>query len=175
MVKQPARAAALLVALVTTACDFPTSLPRFETRIAMPLEETRLVVSELAPANVTVTPGSFQIDVSSASASRSLAQMCGAPCTAVQGQQVPKPAFTDVFGVAAALPGDVVSATLLSGTARVTVAHTFAFDPLRPPGSTQNGCCAWFCAATAASSAGTARRARSRPPSYATSRSRRAW
>jgi hypothetical protein len=132
-------AAALLMVLALSACDFPTSLPRLETRIAFPMEGTRMTVTQFAPAGVTATPTAFQISVAASSSARSLAQMCGAPCVAVQGQQVPKPAFTDAFGVSTTMPADLISATLTGGAARVTVSHTFAFDPLRPPGSTQNG------------------------------------
>jgi hypothetical protein len=132
--------AAVLLALATGACDFPTSLPRFETRVAIPFDETRLAVSQLLPAGVTTSANSFLVSVPAASAQRTLGQMCGAPCLTAQGQQVAKPAFTDVFSVTTALPEDVVAATLASGSATLTVSHTFTFDPLQAaPGSTQSG------------------------------------
>jgi hypothetical protein len=132
------RTAPLLLAGLA-ACDIPTGLPRFETRIAIPLDGTRLRVSQLVPAGVSVTPAAFHIGVAAASGSRSLAQMCGTPCTSAAGLVVPKPAFTDAFSLTSALPASIVSATLASGEAEIRVAHTFAWDPLRPPGSTTNG------------------------------------
>lgn len=129
----------LLLSAGTSACDFPTSLPRFQTRVVIPFEATRLAISQLVPPGVTVTPAGFNVAVPASNSSRTLAQMCGAQCQALQGQQAPKPAFTDMFTVSTLLPADVEAATVTSGTARVTISHTFAYDPLRPPGSTQSG------------------------------------
>ncbi|CAN5869802.1 hypothetical protein BH23GEM9_BH23GEM9_29880 [soil metagenome] len=129
---------ALLPILGASACDFPTSLPRFETQFGIPLDATTLSVSQFLPAGVTVTASSFQVTVAPSSSQRTLAQMC-APCSGLDGMQVPKPAFTDVFQVVVALPQDLVSAEVVSGTVNVTVSHNLGFDPVRPAGSTQGG------------------------------------
>jgi hypothetical protein len=131
--------AVLVAALLATACEFPTATPRFESRFVVPLEQTRMAVSELLPAGVTVVGDAFQVTIGAAAAQRTLGELCGSPCMLLQGQQAPKPAFTSSFGVGQDLPAEVLGAVITGGTASVTVSHSFDFDPLRPPGATQNG------------------------------------
>jgi hypothetical protein len=133
------RSAMLAAALLAAACEFPTATPRFESRFLVPLEATRMEVSELLPSGVVVAGNQFRVTVAAAAAQRSLGEMCGSECTALQGQQAPKPAFTFAFDIAQALPADVQGAVISEGTATVTLSHSFDFDPLRPPGSAQNG------------------------------------
>jgi hypothetical protein len=129
----------LVAALLATACEFPTATPRFESRFVVPLEATRMAVSELLPSGVAVAGHQFRVTVAAAAAQRTLGQMCGSPCTVLQGQHAPKPAFTFALEIAQALPADVQGAVISEGTATVTLSHSFDFDPLRPPGATQNG------------------------------------
>jgi hypothetical protein len=133
------RSAMLVAALLATACEFPTTTPRFESRFLVPLEATRMAVSELLPSGVTVVGDQFRVTVAAAATQRTLGQICGSPCIALQGQQAPKPAFSFAFDIAQALPADVQGAVISEGTATVTLSHSFDFDPLRPPGATQNG------------------------------------
>jgi hypothetical protein len=133
------RSAVLVAALLTAACEFPTATPRFESRFLVPLEATRMAVSELLPTGVVVAGDQFRVTVAAAAAQRTLGQMCGSSCLALQGQQAPKPAFTFAFEIAQALPADVQGAVISEGTATVTLSHSFDFDPLRPPGAAQNG------------------------------------
>jgi hypothetical protein len=133
------RRAVLVAALLGTACDLPTATPRFESRFVVPLQTTRMAVSDLLPPGVTMEGDVFQVSIGAAAAQRTLGQMCGSPCTLLQGQQAPKPAFTHSFGIDQDLPAEVLGAVISEGTATVTVSHRFDFDPLRPPGATQNG------------------------------------
>jgi hypothetical protein len=132
-------AAVLAAALALGACDFPTAMPIFETRLVIPEAGTTFGVDELLPGSVTVVGGSFRLAVPGASLMRTLGEMCGQPCTVFAGQQVPKPAFADTFFLTLGMPADVVSSVLTSGSAAVVISHSFGFDPLRPAGSTMDG------------------------------------
>jgi hypothetical protein len=129
----------LTAALALAACDFPTAPPVFEPRLVIPEAGTTLSVNQLLPASVTAVGTSFRIDVAQSTVHRTLAQMCGGPCTALAGQVAPKPAFADSFTLALALPADVQSVTLTSGAVVVNLSHSFGFDVLRPHGAATNG------------------------------------
>lgn len=134
------RAAALCAVLATAACDIPTEPPKLQPRFVLPAASTTLRLTELLPADVTESGANFRLVVAPiAVPTRTLGQMCGAPCTAANGMRVPKPAFTDTVQATLALPGDVVSAELTSGAIEVTFSHDLGFDPLRPPGAAENG------------------------------------
>jgi propanediol utilization protein len=127
----------LSATLALGACDyFPTEPPRFQPRFILPGESTTLRVAELLPSGVAEAGSNFQLSLSpTAIPTRTLGEICGAPCVAVHGQRVPKPAFVDTFHVTLAMPADVASATLAAGGAvAVAITHNFGFDPLRPPG-----------------------------------------
>jgi hypothetical protein len=136
-----ARTLALLgTVLVLGACDIPTEPPKLQPRFVLPAASTTLRLTELLPADVTEAGSNFRLAMQPITIpNRTLGQMCGTPCTAVNGMRVPKPAFTDTVQATLALPGDVVSAELASGSIDVSFSHNLGFDPLRPPGSTQNG------------------------------------
>lgn len=136
MKKYPAMA---LLALMAAACDFPTAPPILEPRFVIPESGTTLSVNELLPPGVVAVGNAFRVAVAPVSFNRTLGQVCGQPCVAAAGQQVPKPAFTDAFQVNTPLPSDVPAATLAAGTLTVTAWHTFGFDLLRPQGRTQDG------------------------------------
>lgn len=123
--------AALLMLL--GACDIPTALPRWTTTFVVPLDSARVTVASLLPSAVQVADGSaFQLSLQPVTFSRSLGEICGAPCTLAAGQTVPKPAFTVTFGAQVPLPTDVVGAGVSAGQLRVRLSHNFSFDPLRP-------------------------------------------
>lgn len=122
------------------ACDIPTALPRVESRFVVPGETTTLAVDELLPASITSTGGSFRVTLDPrAVGPRTLGQLCGAPCAGLEGQRVPKPAFTDTIPVRIPFPDELASATLASGRVAVTLHHDFGFDPLHPSGRQADG------------------------------------
>jgi hypothetical protein len=131
--------AVLAAALALGACDFPTAPPIFETRFVIPESGTTLSVNQLLPTSVTPVAGAFRIAVAPVGLNRTLGQMCGAPCLNAQGQQIPKPAFTDAFALSLTMPADVQSATLSAGSVTLNMSHNFGFDPLRPAGAATNG------------------------------------
>jgi hypothetical protein len=137
---RPRRGAGLLlVAAALAACDFPTALPRFEPRFVMPIDSTTIRVNELLPAGVSATDTTFVLSLAPVDVQKSLADMCGSPCQLLHGRVAPKPAFSYSFATPLALPADIHGGVLSSGSVQVTASHSFAFDPLRPPGSLRNG------------------------------------
>ncbi|MBI4408496.1 MAG: hypothetical protein HY561_02230 [Gemmatimonadetes bacterium] len=124
-------------ALGLVACDIPTELPKWNTTWVVEGESTSMAVSSLLPSSVRVATGggAFELIVGGTSFSRTLGQLCGAPCTAANGQTVPKPAFTGGFSSGISLPSDVVSATLAGGSISVQLTNGFGFDPIRPSAS----------------------------------------
>jgi hypothetical protein len=126
-------------AAVTAACEMPTGLPRFESRFVIPLDQTRITLDDLLPASVRADGSEFTIGSPPTLLLRqTLGQICSS-CPSVQGQRVPKPAFTHSFSLAADLPRDVVSAELWSGLLGVVLRHGFDFDLLRPAGAGMAG------------------------------------
>lgn len=137
--RRPLAALALAAAVGAVACDYPTELPRWDTRWEIPADSTALRVDSLLPARVRVAGdrSAFLLALDPVAYGRSLGQACGA-CGAAQGQSVPKPAFTLVAAGQSLLPADVGQVALAGGTVTVTVTNQFGFDPLRPaaaPGS----------------------------------------
>lgn len=127
------------VCMAAGACDIPTSLPLFESRWVVPLETTRVPVSELLPAGLTLANNAFRVSIPVATTHRTLGQLCGTPCTTAHGLLVPKPAFSTSFQLVTALPADVMSATITGGVIAISFVHNFGFDPLRPAGRTHDG------------------------------------
>lgn len=129
-----------VVLLAAAACDVPTALPKWNTRWILATDSTRLAVSELLPADVTVTPDgqAFELDLDPVRFSRTLGTLC-AQCAAQDGQTVAKPAFQSQFEDRIVRPEDVISASVTSGTITVRVTNGFSFDPIRPGGPTQGG------------------------------------
>jgi hypothetical protein len=132
--------AALAAVLTLGACDFPTEPPKLQPRFILPGQSTTLSLTQILPSGVTEVGTSFQLSIApTAITARTLAEICGAPCVALHGQRVPKPAFTYVLDTPVPLPADVASAVLTAGSVNVSLTHSFGFDPLRPPGAAQNG------------------------------------
>ena len=126
---------AALAAVLVVACDIPTELPKWDTTFVVQAESTVVAVGEILPSSVTVAPGgnAFLLSLSPATFSKSLGEMCPA-CLPFNGLAVPKPAFADSIKTTIALPADVSSGALISGTIAVQVQNGFNFDPLRPNG-----------------------------------------
>jgi hypothetical protein len=134
------RSALVCAGVVLTACDVPTTAPRFQSRLLFPAEPAVLGVAELLPASVQVVGGSFRVQVAPVTlATRSVAALCGATCVVVPGLQVPKPSFTESSAVTLSLASDVAGATLSGGAIDIALTHGLEFDPLRPPGAVENG------------------------------------
>lgn len=130
----------VLAAGVLAACDLPTALPRVESRFVVPGETTTLGVDELLPRGITSIGGSFRVTLDpQAVGPRTLGQLCGTPCAGLEGQRVPKPAFTATIPVRIPFPDELASATLASGRVTVTLHHDFGFDPLHPSGRQEDG------------------------------------
>ena len=125
------RALLPFVALASlAACEFPTSAPQFEQTWVIPLDSTRLVVDELLPPGLVVAAGAFRFTPAPTTISRTLGSMCSCSSSATP---VPKPAFSATVSGAITLGTDLLSATTAPGSVfRVTLSHTFNFDPIRP-------------------------------------------
>lgn len=123
-----------LLTLGLVACEFPTELPKWDTTWIVPAESTTISVTRLLPSSITTTPGgtSFVLGLPAVTVSRTLGEICGLPCTVANGLIVPKPAFETSFAISIALPPEVVSAQVTSGTIQVALTHDFPFDPIRP-------------------------------------------
>lgn len=133
------RGARLLLAtasLALAACDLPTEAPKWETTWVVPAESTTMAVSSLLPSSVTVTPdeSAFVLSVGGTSFTNSLGDVCSS-CQALDGTTAPKPAFAATVGSGVALPEDVLSAALSSGSITVELTNGFNFDPIRPSGT----------------------------------------
>ncbi len=121
-------------AVALAACDIPTELPKWNPTFAVALEGTSIPVTQLLPSSVAVADNThFVLALGPVTFSRTLGQLCSA-CNAVNGQTVPKPQFSAAFSESIALPADIAGVTISSGWIRFSVAHTLAFDPLRPGG-----------------------------------------
>jgi hypothetical protein len=137
---RPKVRAVLLAALAVGACDFPTAPPVLQPRFVLPGENTTLGVDQLLPAGVTVAGSNFRLALSPTQLpTRTLAELCGAPCVAAHGMRVPKPAFEATLETTVPTPVDVAGAMLSSGSIRISLTHSFGFDPVRPPGAAQAG------------------------------------
>ena len=130
-------AIALAAVLTLGACEFPTEAPQFQPRFVVPSETTTLPVTQLLPSSITVVNGTFQLALTPATINRTLAQLCS--CVVPAGTPVPYPGFTATVATEIALPAEVASAALASGSIALSVQNTFGFDPLNPPGATTAG------------------------------------
>ena len=128
---------AIALLALTTACDFPTGLPKWNTEWLVPVDSTTLTAAQLLPGSVSFTGdrSAFTVSVAPVTLSGSLGDLCGAACTALGGQTVPKPAFTATLVDTLRLPSEAPAATLASGTVAVLITNGFGFDPLRPSSS----------------------------------------
>lgn len=122
-----------VVALLITACDLPTELPRWNATFAVPLEGISIPLTQMLPGGVDVSPDgtAFVISGGSYAAEYYLTNIC-APCRPLEGQLVPKPAFQGGIGYPIPLPAGLDSASVVSGSIAFSVANGWAFDPLRP-------------------------------------------
>ncbi|MEK7401313.1 MAG: hypothetical protein AABZ80_03005 [Gemmatimonadota bacterium] len=131
------RAVLLGLALTATACDLvqfaSDPKPRFEETWNLPGPDTRMSVANLLPSGGTVTilpdSSAFSLKIDSTTISRVVGSDC-AQCVTLNGTNAPKPAFTLVAGNSTALPADIVSAAIASGTLSIRLVNNMSFDPL---------------------------------------------
>ena len=134
--------AAALVALGAGACEFPATMPKWQTKWEVPAESATVAVANFLPAGVTIG-GAGQMLVSvpaPAPVVTTLGAICGAPCAAAA--TVPVPAFNNngsPIGGTLALPAAVTSAALAAGQLNLAVTNNFTFDPIKPAGAVSNG------------------------------------
>lgn len=126
-----------VVPLLSSACDYPTSAPKWRTEWLVPVKGTTLTVGELLPPGVTIADDSsaFLASVAPVTITRSLGELCGAPCQDVSGRTVPKPAFSTTVEDTVWLPSDLAAATVASGSVAISIHNGLGFDPLRPGGT----------------------------------------
>jgi hypothetical protein len=132
---RPLAGVALIGLLV--GCDFPTDVPRVESRWIVPAEGTRFGVEELLPGDVSVSADSstFMVDFDPVSFQQSLAELCGVACIAADGLTVPKPPFTGNVASQVDFPPEVFAITVVGGSVLVEVTNGLDFDPIRPSAS----------------------------------------
>jgi hypothetical protein len=127
---QLGRARALAVgALLSSGCDFPTAAPILEHQWLVPVDRSTISVAELLPAGVSISGSAFAVTVSPVVSAGTLGSLCSI-CGPLQGQTVPVPPFQGTFTSSTALPADVVSGVLASGTVQVSIRNGFSFNPL---------------------------------------------
>lgn len=125
------RAGLLIILAALSGCDVPTSLPVFDVRWVFPIEDTSISVADLLPANVDTIGGSFQVNVAPIALAQTLGGLCPA-CVPFDGLTVLKPAFSISYNESGALPADVVSVELESGSISLAIQNNLGFDPIRP-------------------------------------------
>jgi hypothetical protein len=122
------------VCLIGAGCEIPTEAPIIDQRWILPFDEVTLDQDELLPPSVTIAGDFYDVNVTDASASETLANLCPS-CAALDGLTVPAPAFQGTFASTDALPADVFEATVASGSIDVTLTNGLSFDPIAGGGS----------------------------------------
>jgi len=125
----------LVAAAALSACDIPTSAPILEPRFVIPGTNTAVGVEALLPPGVTFMPGAFAVRLSNSVSSWTLGELCDG-CEVVNGQVVPKPAYTVTLTTDVPLPARVLSAVIRGGALTLRVANNLSIDPIRPSGGT---------------------------------------
>ena len=118
---------ALLCAAAVAACDFPTSLPRYDTRWDVVAVRDSVATADLLPEHMRVGPEGFVIDSFSVTAEVRLGDVCEL-CTCFEGPIPPLEIAPHDWQVQ--LPPGVLEATLERGTARVVIHNEVGFDLL---------------------------------------------
>lgn len=115
------------------ACDLPTDPPRWDQTWIVPVDDFEVGVADFLPASIGLNADTtaFLADFPSSRVEFTLEDLCSA-CVALNGQTVPKPAFTDTFRASVQLPAAVAAAEVDVGYVPMALYHTFDFDPLRP-------------------------------------------
>jgi hypothetical protein len=123
----------IVLALVLLSCSVPTDAPIWDSRWILPTDHTVVEVSEYLPDGVSVTPDGqdFSVSIDPFDFSETLGEVCPA-CGALNGQTVPKPAFSSSIEGSGTLPSEVVSATVSLLQVQIQIANHFGFDPIRP-------------------------------------------
>ena len=116
-------------------CESPEA-PTWEVGLRLPLASDTLRFADLVPdASVdTTTEGVviFRVEPQSNSMSYDLAQLCGDPCRALEGQTAAVPGFSFTDSVDVAFPQDLLSIDVRSARLSFSLTNGLNFDPLRP-------------------------------------------
>jgi len=133
-------AGAFLLLAGVSACDIPTSMPRWETTWITPSEETSVSVVELLPAGLSVNndTSAFVLTIDPVNDAFALSEFCGGACPPVTAT-VPKPAFSGTVSTVAPIPAAIQSAEIEGGTIDIELVNGFDFDPLRPGVNADSG------------------------------------
>ncbi len=119
-------------AVLTIACDVPTSVPNWDMTWNFPASSVSIPVTSILPNGVSLTGSgtAFQANVNAVTITRTLAQDCPACAT---GIAAPKPAYSSsVTSSPVSLPAGVTLATLVTDTVYVTMVNRYQFDPINP-------------------------------------------
>ncbi|MBX9929158.1 MAG: hypothetical protein K2X99_09625 [Gemmatimonadaceae bacterium] len=113
-----------------------TDPPNWDLGLNIPAKSTTIAVSTMLPTGVSMSSdnAAFIVSVSSANVMRTLAQVC-TDCGPLNGLSAAKPAFNFSANTTTALPSDVTTATLASGTLAIAIQNGFGFDPLGAAGA----------------------------------------
>jgi len=117
----------LLVAVALPACDLPTQFPRYDTSWDVVVIRDSISTDDLLPDDLRTAPEGFVIDRYSVEGEVLLGDVCEL-CTCFQGPIPPLEIAPHDWRVP--LPPGLISATLESGSARVTVFNQVGFDIL---------------------------------------------
>jgi hypothetical protein len=122
-----------MLALLAGACDYPTSLPKWDTQWLVPSKSTTLSAGQLLPSSVTLASdnSAFLVSVAPVTISRSLGELCSA-CSGLNGLTTPKPPFNSTPTDTLRFPPEVSSASLAGGTVAIAINNGLGFDPIRP-------------------------------------------
>lgn len=116
-------------------CAVPEA-PEWDVGLSLPFSSDPIAISDFLPAAVSIDTvlgvPVFTIQPQSDSRSYDLAQLCGAPCTALDGQTAAVPGFSFNDSIDVALDSDLVAVDIVSAQLRLTLNNGLNFDPLRP-------------------------------------------
>lgn len=131
----------LALALLASACAFPTESPDWDMTWNLPLPDNNAMsigVKNFLPNGVDTVgnpANAFRVDVSSAPP---ISRTLGAQCSTCPNATAPKPAFTAPIAsttISLTAGTQLTSATLAAGSQLVvTMNNGFTFDPINPPG-----------------------------------------
>jgi len=120
---------------LVAACDLPTGAPLIDQRWKLPVEETRVTLRDLLPPRVTEAGSVLSVDVDPIDTEATLGELCGDPCSALDGLVAPAPPFSGTFSGVRALPADVASFEVIRAEVDLEVTNGLDFDPLENGGT----------------------------------------
>lgn len=127
--------AALL--LLVGSCDLPTSAPAWEGTWEISAHSATLHPEDFLPEGITVAEGGtvFEMRQLGGRAELALEEFC-VDCRDLDGEVAAKPAFSALHNFGVDFPQRVRQASVVGGTASVTIRNHLPFDPIRPGNDT---------------------------------------